>query len=68
LKICGGKKGDPLKSSDKKKDLIRMFYSSNYTLPFRLPQWFLHLQWIIPVYFISAVVYDIYHIGRHYLN
>ncbi len=41
---------------------------SNYILPFQLPRWFIRLQWIIPVYFISAVVYDIYHITRSYLK
>jgi len=41
---------------------------SNYILPFQLPQWFIHFQWIIPVYFIFAVVYDIYHITRKYLK
>ena len=41
---------------------------SIYVLPFQLPRWFLHCQWIIPVYFMFAVFYDIYHITRHYLH
>ncbi|CAF0727796.1 unnamed protein product [Rotaria sp. Silwood1] len=38
-----------------------------YILPFQLPRWFIHFQWIIPIYFVFAVIYDIYHIIRHYL-
>lgn len=41
---------------------------NNYILPFQLPRWFMHLQWIIPIYFIFAVVYDIYHIAHLYLK
>ncbi|UJR25547.1 hypothetical protein I4U23_006892 [Adineta vaga] len=41
---------------------------NHYILPFQLPRWFLYLQGIIPVYFLFAVVYDIYHIFRSYLK
>jgi len=39
-----------------------------YVLPFQLTRWFIHLQWIIPIYFLFAVVYDVYFIGRHYFK
>ncbi|CAF2490501.1 unnamed protein product [Rotaria sp. Silwood2] len=39
-----------------------------YILPFQLPRWFIPFQWIIPIYFVSAIIYDIYHIVQHYLN
>ncbi|CAF0918811.1 unnamed protein product [Rotaria sordida] len=39
-----------------------------YVLPFQLPQWFITFQWIIPIYFGFAVIYDIYHIVWHYLK
>ncbi|CAF1025859.1 unnamed protein product [Adineta ricciae] len=41
---------------------------NHYILPFQLPSWSHYLKGIIPVYFLFAVFYDIYHIVRTYLK
>ncbi|CAF4582650.1 unnamed protein product, partial [Rotaria sp. Silwood1] len=39
---------------------------NSHTIPFQLPNWFFYFQYIIPVYFISILIYDIYVISQHY--